>query len=321
MQAERRFFPPVTVRSRLVLEVASELASMGDWPHKQVRLTMRDQVVDAWGPTFFASDSPDAISEVARGEVQLAIVNPGAVLTLASRGTGPFKEPVPLCAITVIHSFDQLAFAVSESSGISSLEEIRDRRIPLRVSLRGQQDHSIHLVTKEVLSTVGFSIEDIVSWGGQLSYHPGVQDILGRVDEVERGRLDAIFDEGVNAWANRALEVGMRFLPLEEGVLSKLEAIGFERGTMSKQLYPRLPSDVLTLDYSGFIVYTHADTSDELVRAICIALEARRDRIPRDSGEGPLPLEQMCRDTIAGPLKIPLHPAAERFWREKGYLH
>jgi TRAP-type uncharacterized transport system substrate-binding protein len=28
----------------------------------------------------------------------------------------------------------------------------------------------------------------------------------------------------------------------------------------------------------------------------------------------------MCRDTPAGPLNIPLHPAAERFWRKLGYL-
>jgi len=28
----------------------------------------------------------------------------------------------------------------------------------------------------------------------------------------------------------------------------------------------------------------------------------------------------MCRDTADGPLVIPLHPAAEKFWRERGYL-
>jgi TRAP-type uncharacterized transport system substrate-binding protein len=28
----------------------------------------------------------------------------------------------------------------------------------------------------------------------------------------------------------------------------------------------------------------------------------------------------MCRDTQSGPLNIPLHSAAERFWRERGYL-
>ncbi len=49
------------------------------------------------------------------------------------------------------------------------------------------------------------------------------------------------------------------------------------------------------------------------------ALEARKDRIPWQ-GEGPLPLERMCRDTPETPLDIPLHPAAERFWHDRGYL-
>jgi TRAP-type uncharacterized transport system substrate-binding protein len=28
----------------------------------------------------------------------------------------------------------------------------------------------------------------------------------------------------------------------------------------------------------------------------------------------------MCRDTPEGPLDVPLHPGAERYWREAGYL-
>ena len=318
---ERRYFPPVTVRSRLVLEVASELAGTADWPHKQARLTMRNQETDEWVISLFASDCPETISEVASGEVQMAIINPGVVLALALRGTGPFKEPIPLRAITVLASYDQLGFAVTESSGLTSLEDIRDRRFPLKISLRGQRDHSVHLVVDEVLSTVGFSIDDIVSWGGQVHHHPGVMDILDQVKGVERGEIDAIFDEGVGPWANKALDAGMRFLPLEEALLQKLEATGFRRGTMEKARYPKLPSDTETLDFSGFAVYTHADTPDEVIRSICRALEARKDRIPRDTGEGPLPLDRMCRDTAEGPLTIPLHPAAERFWREQGYLH
>jgi len=31
-------------------------------------------------------------------------------------------------------------------------------------------------------------------------------------------------------------------------------------------------------------------------------------------------LAQMVRDTAEGHLEVPLHPAAERFWRERGYL-
>ena len=75
-----------------------------------------------------------------------------------------------------------------------------------------------------------------------------------------------------------------------------------------------------TLDFSGFMVYTHADVPDDLVRSVCAAIEARKDRIHPDKGDPPLRLDLMCRDTPEGPIGIPLHPAAERFWGEQGYL-
>ena len=72
-------------------------------------------------------------------------------------------------------------------------------------------------------------------------------------------------------------------------------------------------------DFSGWPVYTHAATPDDVVTGFCQALEGCKDRIPWQ-GEGPLPLERMCKDSPEGPLDIPLHPAAEQFWRERGYL-
>jgi TRAP-type uncharacterized transport system substrate-binding protein len=102
-------------------------------------------------------------------------------------------------------------------------------------------------------------------------------------------------------------------------MLAKLENIGFRRALIPKARYPKLPHDVPTLDFSGFAVYTHANVADEIVAAICAALEARKDKIVWQE-PGPLPLERMCRDTADGPLTIPLHPAAERFWRAQGYL-
>jgi TRAP-type uncharacterized transport system substrate-binding protein len=80
-----------------------------------------------------------------------------------------------------------------------------------------------------------------------------------------------------------------------------------------------LVNDLPTLDFSGFAVYTHADVPDAVITAICAALEARKEIIGWQE-PGPLPLDRMCRDTEDGPLVIPLHPAAENFWRAQGYL-
>jgi len=108
-------------------------------------------------------------------------------------------------------------------------------------------------------------------------------------------------------------------LPLEESMLARLEAIGLRRAVIPQERYPNLPADVPTLDFSGFAVYTNAATPDAVVTAICAALEARKEKIGWQE-PGPLPLDRMCRDTADGPLVIPLHPAAEKFWREQGYL-
>ena len=308
-----------TIRSRLVLEVASELVDQPGWGHRQARVNLRTQGADDWPITLFASDGPAAIEEVARGAVQLAISNPAGYLALAVRGTGPFKTPIALRAITVIPSPDQLAFAVTERTGLKSLHDIRERRFPLRVSMRGQKDHALYPIVKEVLAAAGFSLDDIVSWGGQVRYDEGLPMKDNRFGAMQRGEVDMIIDEAVRGWVNAAAEAGMRILPLDESMLIKLEALGLRRALILKVRYPKLADDVPTLDFSGFAVYTHATVSDAIVTSICTALEARKETIGWQE-PGPLPLERMCRDTPDGPLTIPLHPAAERFWRERGYL-
>jgi hypothetical protein len=58
---------------------------------------------------------------------------------------------------------------------------------------------------------------------------------------------------------------------------------------------------------------------DHIVRAFCIGLENRKDRIPW-YGKGPFRTDLFCKSSREAPLDIPLHPAAEKFWRELGYL-
>ena len=308
-----------TIRSRLVLEVASEMVDQRGWQHRQARVSLRPQGADRWAVTFFASDGPAAIEQVARGDVHMAISNPAGYLALAVRGTGAFKTPIPLRAITVIPSPDQLAFAVTAKTGLKSFVEIRERRFPLRVSMRGQRDHALHPIVKEVLAAAGFSLEDIVSWGGQVRYDDGLPQNENRLGAVARGEVDMVIDEAVRGWVNSAAGAGMRVLPLDESMLTKLEALGLRRALIPKARYPKLTDDVPTLDFSGFAVYTHANVEDAVITSICSALEARKDKIGWQE-PGPLPLDWMCRDTLDGPLAIPLHPAAQRFWRERGYL-
>jgi TRAP-type uncharacterized transport system substrate-binding protein len=310
---------PAVMRSKLVLEAASQLVETSTWKYKQSMVTMRVQGDEAQAITILASDAPPALEEVASGRADIAIINPTSVLTEAYLGKGPFTKPMPFRVITVMPSYDQLLFGVTAASGITSLRDIKEKKYPLKVSLRGQRDHSVHMVVDQVLAAAGFTLDDIRSWGGEVRYDNGLPDMPTRIGAIERGEIDAIFDEAVIRWADDASRLGMRILPLDDGILSDMEALGFRRGVLDKASHPGLPEDVPTLDFSGFAVYTRADVPDDVVRDFCAAIEARRDLMPIEDGT-PVPLEMMAKDSPEGPLDVPLHPAAEAYWGERGYL-
>jgi uncharacterized protein len=302
-----------------MLEVTSELVGDPSWTQRQVKISLREQGAAGWPLTLIASDTPDAIDTVVGGQAQVGIVNPAEPLTLAYRGTGPFPVPLPVAVITTIPSEDQMGFAVTERSGIRSIEEIGERRFPLRIGMRAQRDHASHWFVQQVFRAAGFALEDVLGWGGEVKFLARIPQDRARIEAVERGEVDAIFDEAVNRWLYPALDAGMRLVALSEPLLSRLETMGFRRGAITRRDYPKLEADVPSLDFSGWPVFTRADAPDDLVSRFCQALEQRKHAIPWQ-GSGPLPLERMCRDGPDTPLDVPLHPAAERFWRQQGYL-
>jgi TRAP-type uncharacterized transport system substrate-binding protein len=308
---------PAVTRSQLMLEMTYELIRDPKWRANQARISLRQAGGHKpWEFCFFGSDAPPAIDEVARGEVHMAIINPAEPLALAERGVGPFAEPIPLRIVTIIPSADQMVFAIDPKAGISSFEEIKARKFPLRYSMRARPDHSTRFMVRELFGALGFTMEDIEQWGGGLRQQQGYPSDVG---QVARGEVDAVFDEGASNWVPAALDAGLWVLPIEGALATRLEAMGFRIAPLSKAEYPQLAADVPTLDFSGWPLYTRADTADDIVRACCAAIEACKDRVPWQ-GFGPLPLERMCIDGPDTPLTVPLHPAAEQFWRERGYL-
>jgi TRAP-type uncharacterized transport system substrate-binding protein len=310
---------PVIMRSKLMLEVASELVSSPGWADRQVLVDFREQGAPEWRLAFFASDAPNSVDAVASGEADFAICNPGGVLAMALHGLGPYQQPVPVRAVMVFPQLDRLGFAVDRRVGISSLAEIKERRLPLKVSLRGQRDHSVHMIIDQVLASYGFSLHDIEQWGGELHYTPGLPGAPGRLDAVESGKIDIVIDEAFGGLARGALDLGLQLLPVDEPQLKELDRIGLRRSRVTKEEFPGLEQDFDTIDFSGWPAFCLESTPDDLVTHFCAALEARKANIPW-YGSGPMDLKLMVSDTPEAPMAIPLHPAAEGFWRQQGYL-
>lgn len=312
---------PNVTRSRVVLEIAAELVAAPDQPLRQAKVLLREHVgVDEWPLCLFGSATVEGVRAVVAREAALGMINPSIALTLAYRGSGPFATPQPVRTLAVIPSADECVLVVKRDAGLTSIEEIAARRSPLRLTTRGTREHSLAFMIDDIFKAAGFSIGELRSWGGDVALNGGFPQADGpEMQALARGDFDGMFEEGTNEWLGTALDAGFVPLPLAEATVRKLEAIGYRRATIAKERYPALAADVLTIDFSAWPIFVHADLPERLVRQFCAALEARKHLIPWQ-GDGPLPIERMCGNDPEAPTDVPFHPAADRYWRERGYI-
>lgn len=313
-----------TMRARFVLEMAGAMAADRDDIYRQA--VVRMDTIGGSGENgrsieLSAFSTFDGIARVVSGEIDLAFINPSAMLAVAYKGGGAsFTTPQPVRTVAVLPSPDQCMFAVRAETGLTHIEDIGREKYPLKLRLRGVEYHCLHNMLDDLCAAAGFSLADIESWGGEVHKVGGLPWFgTPKFEALAQGEITAIFDEGVYRWAGEVTPAGITALKMAEDTAQKLEAMGYRRNTLLKADYPTLPGDILTLDFSGWPAFVREDADDDLVRRICAGLEARKHVIPWE-GEGPLPLDQMCIDSPAAPLGAPLHPAAEKFWKEQGYL-
>lgn len=271
----------------------------------------------------FAADGFKELRAVAEGKISLAWINPSVAATLAFKGKGPFSKPLPIRTLAVFPSYDIVGFAVHAATGVKSLAEIKQKKIPLRLSTgqttkRALTHHPTMFTVTSVMKAAGFTLGDLKKWGGKIQSvtRPSHPD---RRAAIENGTIDAVFDEGIKSWGQTAVDQGFRYLPVEGQILERLTAMGYRQTVVPASRFRGMTEDVKTVDFSGWPMVVHKDMPDEVAYALCEAIEARKDLIPTDNYK-PLDIAQLCADDEEAPHGVPLHPGAERFYRDRGYL-
>ena len=307
-------------RAKMLWEIGLHIAGNPETPYYGNR-DMCIAVGSGSGERFrpwlrMATGSPVLAHGVAHGELEMAMVNPSAFLTQAYRGTGLFKEPLPVRVIAVYPTWDRFVYVIHPRTGLTSLTQIKERKYPLRLSIREDPLNSTRVLVDQTLAAYGLSLSNIESWGG--SFHlvgpPGGQRML---KALHAGEIDAIFDEGLVHWFDEALAAGMQPVVLEEHALKQLESIGWHRAVIPAGRFPHLNSDHLCLDYGGWPLYTRESLADEDAYKVCEAIHARESEIYWESSY--VGIGQLGRETEATPMDVPLHPGAARWYREHGF--
>ena len=302
----------------MLWEIALGLAGDPSIPYygnRDISLVIGNGSGEAFTPAVrMAPGSPILSQAVARGDLECAFVNPSALLTQAYRGTGLYTSPLPVRIIASYPSWDRFVVAVHPRLGIRSLADIAERRLALRISIREDATHSTRVLIDQLLPMYGFTLTDAEGWGATLQLNGPPMD-RRRLAALKDGSVDVVFDEGIRGWLPTALENGLQVLELEADVMARLEAIGWRRATLPRDRFPLLQRDMSVIDYSGWPLYTRAELPDDVAYRICESIAQRASEIPweRDTFQG---AHLLGDDAETTPRDVPLHPGAERWYRE-----
>jgi len=276
-----------------------------------VAMGWRDSELGGTGPALL----------VGKKQYDFGFGNPVGLSAMAYLGRGFYKKKIPLRAIGVFPTWDRLIFAVRKDTGIESLEAIKQRKYPLRISTRrrGKLQTTLYAI-EEILKAYGMSLRDIERWGGKVMEAPSPSSEERR-QAIRTRNADAVFDEGVKSWGALALDAGMRFLPINGTAERRMAKIGFPSAMLTRKHYSKLERDIRCIDFSGWTFFCHADLPSAIAYGMAKAVDLCHKQIPVDHfDKRPMSMHEFCRGGEAGQLNIPLHPGAKKYFREKGYL-
>lgn len=268
----------------------------------------------------------DAFEALLARDVDVALVTPAAFARTMFEGRGIYDDPraASLRALATLPQDDRLVIAVDSGYGFATLDDLRRARPKLTIA--AAMDDGVNLVgfaTHRLLEAAGMPRATIEAWGGGFLEGEAPWDVIPL---ATGGQADAVIFEAVMTgyWRDLAQARRMTFLPIPDPVLDELEARYFwPRGTVPAGRFAGVEAPFPTLDFSDFLMVCRGDLEDDVAHLVAASLcegveviEAQYRHIPPADSPLTYPLEPRRMAKTA----IPLHPGAERYYRENGLL-
>ncbi len=255
-----------------------------------------------------SSGSLANIEDLGDGRVEAALVA-APVARWAQRGEGPYAAGGPVAGLrSVATLYPVLLHVVTlANGGIQRIDDLRGRR----VSLDGEGSATLP-IARRVLAAYGLGEADVDA----RYLEPGIA-----LERLAAGKLDAFFalgDVPLEAVSRLSELAEVRLLPVSAARLAKDRDLAdvVRPASLPAGTYAGLGAVETVAVSVEFLV--GEGVADDLVYAVTSQLWAaetgRRLRAAHPLGAG------MAIDGALDGLEAPLHPGAERFYRERGLL-
>ncbi|WP_312396623.1 TAXI family TRAP transporter solute-binding subunit [Stutzerimonas kunmingensis] len=216
-----------------------------------------------------------------------------------------FKAPLKrLRAIAGTYN-NYIQIVASEESGIKTLEDLKGKRISVGAPKSGTE-----LNARAIFKAAGLSYEDM----GRVEFLPYAES----VELIKNRQLDATLQSsglGMAAIRDLASTMPVTFVEIPAAVVEKIESDAYLPGVIPAGTYDGQDADVPTVAITNILV-SHEKVSDEVAYQMTKLMFDNLSSLGNaHSAAKDIKLENATKN-----LPIPLHPGAERFYKEAGVL-
>ncbi|MDX2290278.1 MAG: TAXI family TRAP transporter solute-binding subunit [Hyphomicrobiaceae bacterium] len=238
-----------------------------------------------------------------RGEIAFAL---GDSVKLAWDGNAEAGFPEKLDKLRAIAAIypNHIQIVAAKDSGIKAVDGLKGRSLSVGAPKSGTE-----LNARAIFEVAGMSYKDL----GKTEYLPFAES----VELIKNRQLDATLLSaglGVAAIRDLAASLPIQMVAVPASVAAKLGA-PYEAATIPAGTYDGQTEAVSTVAVRNILV-THADVSDEVAYQMTkLLFENLPAMVAAHKAATSIKLEEATNG-----LPVPLHPGAERFYKEAGIL-
>ena len=200
--------------------------------------------------------------------------------------------------------------AVKADSGITSLSQIVEKKLPVQMVAMGTGG----ITTEKVLEYYGITGEKLKSFGGTMA---------PMYDRDKEANVIVGFGSLTNApeynmWYQVTQKYDLKFLDLEPDLRQRLvRDFKYKEAVMPLNTFRGVDRPIPTVVRDGTVIFGRTDMPDDFAYTLAKALDEHQELLqwPNSSMNW-----SYNSHTVWQGLDLPLHPGAARYYKEKGYM-